>query len=289
MDKWEKNYVNTSRGTFELFVKGEGEPICVTHLYSEFNETGDYFAESFVNTHKVFLVNLREAGNSAKASKPYELSFLESIIDLEAIRKALGLDKWGFAGHSTGGMLGVIYGIYFSNSLKFNVIVGAAAREYMTFSPDCIYNKEHPNYRRMQNLIEVLKRPNLPIDSRKELIKERTKLSLYEPERFDEVFSLNIQKKMSAIRLNYFSREVQIYDVTKKLKLISTPTLIICGKYDVQCPVTYSIEMNELIPNSKLIVFDKSNHYPFLEEADLFNKEFKTFLIERTGAINLKG
>lgn len=287
MDKWEKNFVNTPRGTFELFIKGKGEPICVTHLYSEFNETGDYFAESFVKTHKVFLVNLREAGNSEKASQPYELSLLESIFDLEAIREALGHNKWGFAGHSTGGMLGVIYGIYFSNSLKFNVIVGAAAREYMTFSPDCIYNKEHRNYRRMQDLIEVLKRSDLPIDTRKELSKERTKLSLFEPARFDELFSLNIQKKMSAIRLNYFSREVQIFDVTKKLKLISTPTLIICGKYDVQCPITYSIEMNELIPHSTLILFNKSNHYPFLEEAELFNKEIKTFMLERIGTINL--
>lgn len=280
MDKWEKKFVHTSRGTFELFIKGEGEPLCVTHLYSEFNETGDYFAESFVHRHKVFLVNLKEAGNSEKASQPYELSLLESIFDLEAIREALGLNKWGFAGHSTGGMLGIIYGIYFSNSLKFNVIVGAAAREYRTFSPDCIYNKDNPNYKRMQDLIEVLKRSDLPIDTRKKLNKERTKLSLFEPERYDEFFSLNIQKKMSAIRLNFFSREVQIFDVTRKLKLISTPTLIICGKYDVQCPITYSIEMNELIPHSTLVIFNKSNHYPFLEEADRFNKEINIFMSE---------
>lgn len=283
MDIWDKNFVNTSRGIFEVFIKGEGEPLCVTHLYSEFNETGDYFAESFINRHKVFLVNLREAGNSEKASQPYELSLLESIFDLEAIREALGLNRWGFAGHSTGGMLGLIYGIYFSNSLKFNVIVGGAAREYTTFSPDCIYNQENPNYKRMQDLIEVLKRSDLPSDTRKELNKERTKLSLYSPERYDEFFSLNIQKKMSAIRLNYFSREVQIFDVTRKLKLISTPTLIVCGKYDVQCPIIYSIEMNELIPNSTLIIFNKSNHYPFLEEAERFNKEINTFVTDRIG------
>jgi proline iminopeptidase len=175
-------------------------------------------------------------------------------------------------------MLGIIYGIYFSSSLRFNVIVGAAAREYYTFSEDCIYNKQHPQYNRMQELIEALKRSDLSSQERKKLSCERTKLSLYNPEQYNEFFNLNIRKKISAARLNYFNREIQIFDVTKKLKLISSPTLIMCGKYDVQCPLTYSLEMNELIPDSKLVVFNDSNHYPFLEESELFLNEFRPFL-----------
>lgn len=278
MMSWNQMMVNTPRGIFEVFCKGEGDPICVTHHYSEFNETGDYFAETFTKTHKVYLVNLREAGNSAKAVEPYQLSMLETIFDLEAIRKELGFEKWGFAGHSTGGMLGIVYGIYFSSSLKFNVIVGAAAREFTTFSPDCIYNKNHPKYKRMQELMEALKQADLSSEKRHELSSERTKLSLYDPDKFNELFNLNIRKKISAARLNFFNREIQIFDVTKKLKLISSPTLIMCGKYDVQCPLTYSLEMNELIPDSKLVVFNHSNHYPFLEESKRFMNEFIQFL-----------
>ncbi len=41
MNRWINHLLSTNRGTFEIFVKGEGEPLCVTHLYSEFNETGD--------------------------------------------------------------------------------------------------------------------------------------------------------------------------------------------------------------------------------------------------------
>jgi len=278
MSNWTQMLIETTRGTFEVFSKGEGEPICVTHHYSEFNMTGDYFAESFTKTHQVYLVNLREAGNSVKAVEPYHLSMLETIFDLEAIRDALGYEKWGFAGHSTGGMLGVIYGIYYSSSLKFNVIVGAAAREYSTFSSECIYNKHHPNYKKMQELIEALKKSDLSSEKRHELSSERTKLSLYSPDRFNEFFNLNIRKKISAVRLNFFSREIQIFDVTKKLKLISSPTLIMCGKYDVQCPLIYSLEMNERIKDSKLVVFNYSNHYPFLEESELFMDEFNKFL-----------
>ncbi|MBN8211121.1 alpha/beta hydrolase [Bacillus sp. NTK071] len=280
MNNWERRILETSRGKFEVFVKGEGEPICVTHHYSEFNETGDYFANTFTTTHQVILINLRETGASERAAEPYQLSFLETIFDLEAIREELGFKKWGFAGHSTGGMLGIMYGIYYSEHLNFNIIVGAAAREYMTFSKDCIYHSEHPKFQRMQDIIETLKRSDLSLENRKELKIERTKMSLFAPERYDEFFSLNISKDMSATRMNFFNRELQIYDVTRKLEFISVPTLIICGRYDVQCPLMYSIEMDEGIPNSKMVVFEKSNHYPFLEEAERFTEVLDLFLKE---------
>jgi proline iminopeptidase len=105
--------VETPRGKFEIFVKGEGIPICVTHHYSEFNNSGDYFAEAFTQTHKVFLVNLKGAGNSSKASQAHELSMFDSVYDLEAIREKLGYSSWVLAGHSTGGMMSSLWYSFF--------------------------------------------------------------------------------------------------------------------------------------------------------------------------------
>jgi proline iminopeptidase len=278
VDRWNRKLVTTSRGEFEIFIKGSGDPLCVTHHYSEFNETGDYFADTFTSSHQVYLINLREAGQSAKAMEHYQLSMLETVFDLEAIREALGFYSWGYAGHSTGGMLGLIYAIYFSNSLNFNIVVGAAAREYATFSSECIYNRNHSQFSKMQGLIEELKRSDLSEEARKALSIERTKLSLHEPERYSELFSVNRSKKMSGKRMDFFNRELQIFDISKKLKLITTPTLIICGKYDVQCPLQYSLEMHEEISDSKLIIFSESNHYPFLEEKELFLREFQLYV-----------
>lgn len=31
---WERKFIETERGKFELFIKGNGEPMCVTHLSS---------------------------------------------------------------------------------------------------------------------------------------------------------------------------------------------------------------------------------------------------------------
>lgn len=278
MSVWETKIIVTERGTFEVFTKGKGQPVCITHHYSEFNNTGDYFAEAFTDSYKVYLVNLKEAGNSSKATHPYELSMFDAVYDLEAIREVLGYSSWIYAGHSTGGMIGVLYGIHFSPSLSSLIIVGSAARKYANSSPECIYHKEHPKFERMQELIERLKNPNLLNSERLKVSKERTKLSLFKTERYDEYFSLNIQKKMSEIRMNFFIREEMIFDVTRQLSRITAPTLIIGGRHDVQCPVSFSMEMNELIHGSSLYIFEESNHYPFLEEKRSFINAVDEFM-----------
>lgn len=277
---WKRELIKTVRGTFEVFAKGEGAPLCVTHHYSVFNESGDYFADTFTASHQVFLINLRGAGGSEKAHQPYELSMLETIFDLEAIREALGLEEWGFAGHSTGGMLGLIYGIFFSSHLKYLILVGAAAREYATFSADCIYHPQHPQFLKMQELIEAIKNPLLDAEQRASLSAQRTALSLHTPMRYAELFNKPIVKSMSAERMDFFNRELPIYDVTRKLALIQAPAFIACGRHDVQCPLVYSLEMQAGISASKLVIFEKSNHYPFLEEAQKFRVVVESFLQE---------
>ncbi|MED3537378.1 alpha/beta hydrolase [Bacillus toyonensis] len=263
---WKRQMLRTKRGTFELFTKGNGEPLCVTHHYSQFNETGDYFADVFTATHRVFLINLRDAGSSVTAQSENELSMIETIHDLEAIRETSQLPTWHFAGHSTGGMLGLLYAITYPNSLQSLVVAGAAASNYAE-TPFCIYHPEHPQFHYMQELIENLKSPYLTSEERKELSTKRTKLSLYKPENYNFYFCRPIKKTMSTNRMNAFAHEYSSFDLRESLPSIKTKTLIMCGRHDVQCPIQYSIEMHEGIRNSIFIPFEDSNHYPFLEEA----------------------
>ncbi|WP_434165063.1 alpha/beta fold hydrolase [Bacillus thuringiensis] len=273
---WTQQIINTKRGTFELFTKGNGEPLCITHHYSQFNESGDYFADVFTSTHRVFLINLRDAGNSVKAKVENELSMIETIHDLEAIKEALQFSTWHFAGHSTGGMLGLLYAITYPKSLQSLVVAGAAASNY-TETPFCIYHPEHSQFHYMQQLIENLKNPHLTNKERKELSTKRTKLSLYKPENYNSYFCKPIKKIMSVSRMNAFANEYLSFNLREHLPSIQTKTLIICGRYDVQCPIQYSLEMHEGICDSTFVTFEESNHYPFLEEATQFTSTTQTF------------
>ena len=91
--------------------KREGKPLCVTHLYSEFNSNGNLFASAFTNHYTVYLINLRGCGNSTHDTTKYNLGMVDAVRDLEAIREALNFKDWTYAGHSTGGMLALQYAI----------------------------------------------------------------------------------------------------------------------------------------------------------------------------------
>ena len=282
MPMWEQQIIQTGRGSFEIFIKGNGNPVCVTHDYSAFNHTGDYFADTFTDWNQVILVNLKNAGNSDRAEHPHELSLIDSVLDLEEIRKQLGYTEWIYAGHSTGGMIGILYGIHYSMSLKALILVGTAAREYSS-SSRCIYHVLHPQFKRMQELMKLLKEPGLGEVERANLTKERTQLSLYHAEKYEEYFSKDIRKRIVPSRLDFFSREALIYDVTRQLIRIHARTAVLCGQYDVQCPVEFSIELSEGIRDAYLHVFPYSNHYPHLEERRDFKRVTADFLREIEG------
>lgn len=276
---WKHQLIATENGIFEVFSKGFGMPLCVAHHYSEFTSEGDVFAESFVKSHTVYLVNLRGTGNSVNATSDYELSMIDAVMDLEAIREAIGFETWTFAGHSTGGMIGILYGIHFPERLDSLLLVGTAGRYYGD-TKTCIYNSTHPQFQYMQDLIEELKDSGLSKDKRSILSKERTKLSLHFPDKYDMYFPEAPKKSMSARRMNMFVREYAIYDVTRRLDKITCPVWIGCGLHDVQCPIEFSIELHQSINGSKFTQFNASNHYPFMEEQDKFQQELHSFFME---------
>ena len=268
---WTQQFIETTRGSFEVFVKGTGEPICVTHLYSAYNEKGNTFANPFTEHYTVYLVNLRGAGNSVKSVHKDDLSMKESIKDLESIRTALQFNQWAFAGHSTGGMLGLVYAIQAPESLTKMIIGGAAASKEYMYHPGSIYCQENPNNERLREIIRTINNPITPAEEKQPLSREWTEMSLYRPENYEQYFNRPNSGSTVPERLDYYSyTELPNYDVTAQLSTISIPTTVYCGLHDAQCPHVFSEQIANKIPNAQLITFDESNHLPFTEETEKF-------------------
>ena len=275
---WKQQFIETSRGRFEIFGCGSGEPLCITHLYSEFNERGYYFADAFVESFTVYLVNLKEAGNSSKVEADVELSMVETAKDLEAIRASIGLEKWAFAGHSTGGMLGLVYAILFPDSLSKLMIGGAAAsREYMDHEGS-MYCPKSPLNSRLKEILAILKSPEAALEEKRAVNQEWTDLSLYKPENRNDYFSKPSSGKVIQKRLDYFSfHELPPFDLRADLPNIVTPAIVYGGRHDVQCPFVFSEEIYESLGKAKLYEFKESNHVPYLEEREKFAEMVKDF------------
>ncbi|MFC0301228.1 alpha/beta fold hydrolase [Virgibacillus soli] len=272
---WEQCLIKTERGRFEYFKKGTGDPLCVTHLYSEFNTNGNIFALPFTKHNTVFLVNLRGCGKSDNTSNPHDYSMDTAVKDLEAIRKALGFEKWGFAGHSTGGMLALKYAILAKERLT-KIIAGGlcASAEYMRH-PKSIYCKENPNHARVLEIIRLLGLNDTPLEERRALNKEWALMSIYDKSLYNDIVSRANSGKVVSARLDYFSyTELIDFDLRPLLPNVNVPAFIYCGRHDAQCPYVFSREAAMLMPNATMTTFEESNHNPFVEE----EKEFERFV-----------
>lgn len=277
---WKQEFIETSRGRFEIFIKGDGIPLCVTHLYSEFNQLGNRFADVFTDYFTVYLINLKDCGNSCKAISENELGMKETVEDLEEIRKNLNLEKWSFAGYSAGGMLGLYYVTRHPESITKLLVGGASASKDYAKNEKCIYSSKNALNKKLLEQITIL---NNPQSSKEERIKAKRvweEMSLFRPENLDSYFSKPNSGKTVSNRLEYFSKtDIANYNIKRDLINVFTPTFVCCGKFDTQCPMEFSIEIHNLLPNSRIFIFEESNHYPYIEEEQIFREmviEFAT-------------
>lgn len=273
---WETNYIHTDRGLFEYFTYGHGEPMAVTHHYSEYNSNGNLFGAAFAEHYKVYLINVRGAGKSERAVHEDEFSMLETVKDLEAIRKALDLNKWGFAGHSTGGMLALVYAIQFPDSLTKIIVGGAAASKAYGEHPDCIYSTQNPNYERIVYIMDRLSQDEVPLEERQKLGYEWALMSYHLEENLKRSMTKPNSGKTCGPRLDYFRKiEYPNFDLTKQLQGIVVPTFVYTGTYDSQCPLVFGKEIAAEIPDATFWEFKNSNHFPFAEEEEKFGSFVK--------------
>lgn len=276
---WIQRYIDTKRGTFELFEKGEGEPLAITHLYSEYDNRGNAFANPFTEYYRVYLINIRGAGNSVNAQSESEYSMDETVLDLEAIREALRIEKWAFGGHSTGGMLALKYAVLNEASLTKVVVSGSAASIDYSTDPNSIYCHLNPNFNRIREIMNLFNDLNLLVEERQKLSREWSLMSFYKVESLAKATEKPNSGKTVSARLDYFRKvDCQSFDVTEQLKQVTIPAFVSSGVYDAQCPYRFGVEIAELIPKATFTAFEQSNHYPFWEEELAFDEFVKLTL-----------
>lgn len=63
-----------------------------------------------------------------------------------------------------------------------------------------------------------------------------------------------------------------VVDYCRLLPQVTVPTLLCIGRVEGLVTVATREYMRDLIPNAELVIFEHSNHVPFLEETERFNE-----------------
>lgn len=97
-----------------------------------------------------------------------------------------------------------------------------------------------------------------------------------------------------AVRATYVScldedLRPEVIDDRAELKGLTVPALVVVGRHDVICGIRWARELDELIPDSRLLVLENSGHMGHVEEPVRFADAVRRFVLEtgtpRKGAV----
>jgi len=211
----------------------------------------------------------------------YSLEVL--VADLEALRQELGLERWVLLGHSFGGTLALEYAARYPQHVAGMVFVSGfsdAAASFSTWKselerqyPGRLAETETPeeasDYERVMEALQGL-------DARTffHTLQFRDATYLQQQEEVDAESGLRNTGELSRA---LFSNELPGYRFTAAERL-TVPVLVIGGRYDQTIGLESMKALAKALPRATLLEYERSGHFPYLEEPNRFEQDVSRFL-----------
>ncbi|HYD35363.1 MAG TPA: alpha/beta hydrolase [Vitreimonas sp.] len=228
-------------------VIGSGQPLVLLHGWGCDWQIWHPLITPLSAHFKLIIPDLPAFGQSSSPTETWQVS--EYVLWLqEFIAHTTQNQNYHLMGHSFGGKMAAVHAASHPEKLQKLILIGSSGL------PDPL-----PKSRQMQKNILGL----IP-QSFKELIPRRWKLKLLTAtgSATDHFYSNPQQRAIL--------QKIVSENISNDLVKIQAETLLLWGKNDPETPWHQAHKFAQLIPHSKLITFDHSGHFPFLDESQRF-------------------
>ncbi len=188
-------------------------------------------------------------------------------------------------GHSMGGLAALAYAIERPERVKRLVLITslsgfpAAARWGFPGSAFRIYEAD---YWRVIFWGMRLNAGRGNLATHKKLQNLMARASYYDASAYRPVeISSDDYEKGVPIRTIWSKNMYKQLSYTDRLSEVQAETLILAGRHDPEAPIQCSLELEQGIPNARLVLFEKSGHSPFVEEPTFFAHTVEAFLRDK--------
>ncbi|MEA2190342.1 MAG: hypothetical protein QOI73_463 [Solirubrobacteraceae bacterium] len=263
-DRW-LHYVDIGEGPVVLFVHG------LSGCWKNWLENIPHFALD----HRVIAVDLPGFGESEMPAEKISVSAYAAIID--SLMSALDIDSARIVGNSMGGFIGAELAIAYPERVERLVLVAAAG-----LSIESIRTSRQNGLRHQLENVALFKIGLLA--SRSALMARRRRLRsallllvVAHPGRlapelaYEQVHSSGKPGFPSALRA------LCSYPIRERLGEIACPTLIVWGDKDRLVPVRDATAFEQLITDSRKVVYADTGHLSMLERPARFNADVRRF------------
>jgi proline iminopeptidase len=263
-------------GDLPLFVLHGGPGLDHTMFGRYLDDLGD--------ACRLLLVDERGTGRSER-SAPETWTLAHQAADVEAMAKALELERSAVLGHSYGAFLALQHAVDFPGRPAATIVssgipdarfLEGVERELAAFEPVELREQVRSSWAReaharTQEDVAALLVDQLPFhfadprDPRIDAMRAAMGDALYGP----DVLRAAANGDYGAIA------------VEDRLGAVTHPVLVLAGRHDRTCPVAAAEAMAAGLPDSELVVFEHSGHMTYVEENEAYLAAVRAFLTTR--------
>jgi proline iminopeptidase len=253
-----------------LFVKamGHGYPLVLMHGGPGADYTTMLSLRPLADRFTLVFYDHRCNGRSTGAEVT-SMTWENLTADADALRQALGFDRWAVLGHSFGGMVALEYALRYPQRLSHLLLLDTCgdirwsqenAPELLAqrgYSPDVVKTA-----RRFLNGQIV---PN-------EMLPSLMKLGrAYNPHtgllQLPHMLVSGLRAKLRPEALIFgLGQSLRGWNVMDRLGEIEVPTLVMAGRDDFQFPPEHQAALAAGIPNARLVIIERAGHNPQSEQ-----------------------
>ncbi len=245
---------------------------------------------------KLVFIDTRGSGLSSRPTDAKQMGSITMADDLEELRIHLDVPQINLFGHSNSGAIALSYATRYPDRVNKLVLVGAQVLGMSAISDTQTILQDRSTDSRFAEAVRVVmsffagqENHASSDESLESFVHQVLPLYLYTPEKslrcaqeqlFGPISSYAFTAQSAADRGSSV-------DQSEFLSTITAEVIIMVGRHDFICPVSVSERLHAGIANSRLVIFETSGHFPWLEEAQLFFAELNDFL-SHTGQLNEK-
>ncbi len=205
--------------------------------------------------------------------------------DVEALRQELTLDKIAVLGHSVHGLMALEYGRRFPQHTTHVIMLATSDRSLLTFSgggSDFIpevkeyFDRDASEERKaiFRRNLEGLPEKISQAPSEKQFgvwYRAHAPYFFYDPH-YDPASLFEGVENNQAVINQLFGAALEGYDAGKAIDETQAPVFLAVGRRDYGAP-PYMWEEYKGKPDFSFNLFEKSGHYPMMEEQELFDRK----------------
>ena len=237
--------------------------------------------------------NPRGTGNSEAPKNISDYRPEKNVEEIELLRKKIGVEKIWLFGHSDQSGIALEYALKYPENTEGLILIGTS---FVGDIEESVARRKVSEQKRMAEsawFSQIIKDWDYMIEHKTNVGKNGRDLSeapmkwwMYDEESYRKVlpFILKISEagRRKPVNGNFYTETPEEREkylkIQKSFNEIKAKTFIINGKYDTNNTPEFAEKLHQNLPNSEIVIVDKSGHFPWIENSSVFFEALDSWL-----------